>query len=330
MSMNDSMNDSADAVTPKILVAYHANCIDGFTSAWLAYRALEGRGYDVSYLAMDYTQVDRDRLLDVIDGGGIDRLTILDYSLPPSMLAELEQEYPDLKSLTLDHHKTAFEAYAPSHIVDEESVCFHRKANSILILKNSKSGASLALSHFQEVGLLEKDEIAPEFIALVEDYDLWRFKYGDRTHHTNSYLCSLPMTFKEWDDINTVLSTNEGLIRIGNEGRAIYESHLAEVDRLLETAKPVHTAGVEGLVVECDPKYTNELGEKLAEKSGTYGAVISSNPGNRGGEVKVSLRSTKESGFDVSELAKRLGGGGHKTAASYYILRRREEERNKT
>ncbi len=38
------------------LIAYHANCIDGFTSAWIVARALDAVGETYELLAMNYTE----------------------------------------------------------------------------------------------------------------------------------------------------------------------------------------------------------------------------------------------------------------------------------
>lgn len=60
--------------------------------------------------------------------------------------------------------------------------------------------------------------------------------------------------------------------------------------------------------------HISEVGHELANQSGTYGLVWYVAADIR---VKCSLRSNGD--YDVSAIAKVLGGGGHRNAASFEI-----------
>ena len=69
---------------------------------------------------------------------------------------------------------------------------------------------------------------------------------------------------------------------------------------------------VSGLGINASALFASELGNRLAQESGTFGLVwelVS------GGEVKVSLRAAGR--VDVAAIAAGYGGGGHPNAAGF-------------
>ncbi len=66
--------------------------------------------------------------------------------------------------------------------------------------------------------------------------------------------------------------------------------------------------------------FHSDVGNILAEKSGTYGAFWQQLPNH---EVKWSLRSKGD--YDVSVIASKFGGGGHKNAASFTLKAPQED-----
>ena len=69
---------------------------------------------------------------------------------------------------------------------------------------------------------------------------------------------------------------------------------------------------VSGLAINANALFTSELGERLAEKCGSFALLwyVHSD-----GEVKCSLRSRGK--VDVAAMAEKFGGGGHKNAAGF-------------
>jgi hypothetical protein len=71
---------------------------------------------------------------------------------------------------------------------------------------------------------------------------------------------------------------------------------------------------VSGIAINANSLFASELGNQLAEQSGTF-ALIWQLAGD--GEVKASLRSKGD--FDVAAIAARYGGGGHRNAAGFRL-----------
>jgi hypothetical protein len=70
---------------------------------------------------------------------------------------------------------------------------------------------------------------------------------------------------------------------------------------------------VPGIAINANALFASELGNSLAEQSGSFGLIWQL---SGDGEVKASLRS-KGKTLDVSVIATRYGGGGHPNAAGF-------------
>ena len=69
---------------------------------------------------------------------------------------------------------------------------------------------------------------------------------------------------------------------------------------------------VDGLAVNASALFASELGNRLAERSGTFGLVWEL---GAEGDAKVSLRAAGR--VDVAAIAAGYGGGGHPNAAGF-------------
>ena len=69
---------------------------------------------------------------------------------------------------------------------------------------------------------------------------------------------------------------------------------------------------VSGLAVNANALFASELGNRLAERSGSFGLVWELAAGD---DVKVSLRAAGK--VDVAAIAAGYGGGGHPNAAGF-------------
>ena len=169
----------------KVLVAYHSNCIDGFTSAWITHRALVNKvGYKVELLAMSYTEESDNELYNKLGKERYLDLYVVDFSLSIRLLNDLAKEYPTLNVVILDHHKTAFEKYAPDIKVEKDTKWegWIGEGKVSASLDNSLSGAGICWDYFYP------GEPVPWIVKYVQDYDLWEFKYGKGTKYINKVL----------------------------------------------------------------------------------------------------------------------------------------------
>src|ERR1700752_2407972 len=88
------------------LVIYHANCIDGFASAWAFHTLQEKECEKVEYVAMNYGDSLKIENLATLVGWDV---YILDFSFPRQMIVDIASYAKSV--LILDHHKTAREIF---------------------------------------------------------------------------------------------------------------------------------------------------------------------------------------------------------------------------
>lgn len=305
------MNNADKKITT--IIGYHANCIDGFTSAWVTYNALTKELHDCSLLEMRYDEQSLLAMYAMLNEYKPNYLYLVDYSIPFSALTDLRTNYPKVKVIILDHHKTAFEKYFPGIEVKETTRKHATVEGAYVVLENDKSGASLCWNYFHaKVGVH-----TPKLIQYVEDHDLWRFNKGVETKHINKYLSSMEKEIKLWDWIANELEYPHGLMYMLDTGKQLQVAHDNEVADIVKKAKPITLFGTPGYVAMCHPKFSSDVGNELAKIKGTFGATYSVDEELKA--VKWSLRSMKTSTVDVSAIASKMGGGGHKNAAGFEV-----------
>lgn len=257
-------------------VIYHANCYDGFGSAYAAWKKF---GYsDVVYQAAKYGDPPPtpDYKTDVL---------ICDFCFPREDLDRIAKNARSL--IVLDHHKTS------------EALCVDF-ANAIFDM--NKSGAVLTWEYlFQSTPL-------PELLSYIQDRDLWKFALPE-SKEVAAALQAYPMDFETWDSL-----------RVENlkiEGRAILKFKHQMVSNMCDNAWIQKIGGFEVPVTNATV-FFSEVGEELCRRF--PGAPFAAYFLDRSdGKRQWGLRS--RNGFDVSDVAKKLGGGGHKAAAGFIEAR---------
>lgn len=287
------------------IVFYHDPCIDGFTSAFLAAKALQTADNSPHLVPIKYGDVrcveDLQRLVGS-EGYKNKVVYILDFSFPKPVMDWLFDNANFV--VWLDHHKTAFEMYAqPADHFWQLS-----EDKRFIWLDPNASGAMLTWRYF-----FYPEKTLPDLIRVVDDYDRWQFRLAD-TKEANAFIKSQPRTFAAWNDMLKMSSCE-----MATNGRVIQKYEEALVAQMLEAPDAVHSitlaaSTAEGLAINGPAHLSSALGHALCEESETFGAVWQYDGVSR---IKVSLRS--EGDFDVSEIAKMYGGGGHKNAAGFSI-----------
>jgi nanoRNase/pAp phosphatase (c-di-AMP/oligoRNAs hydrolase) len=273
---------------------YHANCLDGFTAAWVFHKRY-GPKIDIVYQAVKYG----DALPEFRRG---DEVYILDFSWDRQTLIGLRDALGSKGNLlVLDHHKTAQKEL--EHL-------------NFAYFDMERSGAGIAWDYFHRAsyswdGARRKDR--PLLVDIVEDRDLWNFQRPD-TKTVTAYMMSVPMNFGQWDEVQRGLEAGGFSIHIA--GEAILRTQEKQVKALAESASVVEISGLKAMLVNTSI-LQSEVCHYLLENHEDIDLAATAAFNTQRGNIQWSLRSRKD-GVDVSEIAKTFGGGGHHSAAGFY------------
>ena len=279
------------------VVYYHAHCADGFGAAFAAWVKF---GDSAEYIACSYGE----EAPPEPQYAGRD-VHIVDFSFPkPVMMSIMEHA----RHVTwLDHHKTAFEMWCET----EREYYVSVGADHVIVLDNNQSGALIAW------GKYNPSYDTPFIIKCIDDRDRWQFRIEQSRALHAGLLAERPWSFEQWMGY-THLVHNGGASGLVTKGRALLASDKLQRDSIRENTRdcvvpladhPTPRPVAIGLAVNA-PVQMSEIGNELAQKSGTYGLVWYM---GENGKAKCSFRSIGD--YDVSRIAKLYGGGGHKNAA---------------
>lgn len=311
---------------PPVTVFYHADCLDGFGAAYAAWRHF---GDTATYRPMHHGEP-----WEMADIAG-HSVFILDFSFPPEILEKMATLAKSV--IQIDHHASALHAWSDRLNATQNSLQSyqHPTLPLLVIFDLDKSGARLAWEHFHP------DTPPPLAILHIEEQDMWRFvRPGTRPFCRALRL--LPFDLHIWHQlvIDTADDTSQRYSETILQGAAIEQFFQREIERLAQSSlrtparirgEPVDSLqaqrhgqeivtdgdlawlAIRGIAINANALFASELGNSLAEQSGTYGLIWHF---SGDGEIKASLRS-KGRTLDVSLIATRYGGGGHPNAAGF-------------
>ena len=267
-------------------VIYHNNCVDGFTSAWVAKHALTKKGHSISYFACDYEKPFSipDECIDGRD------IYILDFSFDKKTTERLIHRSNTL--LCLDHHTNTRE-----NLIGLPGCKF----------EEDKCGAMMTWEHFFP------DQQPPELIKYVQDYDLWTFKLP-MTMEICANIQSYDFNFDTWDLVSQKINMS---VAFAAEGAAIRRKQAKTINALLKSTIKMKIANYNILAINSQVDIS-VLGHNILKANPTipFSAVYFQRPD---GAFKVSLRA--EGKVNVTDIAIHFGGGGHPSgnSASFVI-----------
>lgn len=223
-----------------ILVIYHGNCCDGFGAAFSAWLASGSRAQYLPY-AFDTAPPD-------VTGKHV---FILDFSFPEQWMAQMDQQ---AMSVTLmDHHQSAV-----------QSLYGFRGCCTRLLFDTSRSGAHLAWRHFHPGKPL------PKLLACVEDRDLLAWRIPE----SRAFLASLDTeerSFESWSNVLRMDADEHSTFLA--QGEQLLVSFREKASEFAARGQVVSLLGVNGLGVTAPFEFTNEVGQLLAQRSGTFSMV---------------------------------------------------------
>jgi oligoribonuclease NrnB/cAMP/cGMP phosphodiesterase (DHH superfamily) len=308
-----------------VTVIYHADCIDGFGSAYAAWCHFGD--------AANYHPIHHGEPWENAKIAGHE-VFILDFSFPPAVLETIARLATAVTQI--DHHLSASRLWADRLQTKESGLAVHEHPTLPLtvMFDLEKSGATLAWEYFQP------NLPTPLLLRHIEDQDLWRFALPGTRALCRS-LRLRPFDFALWHAFvqqtpdaeapayREMIAHGDAIERyLQNEIENLADSHLRmpahlrgdPVDALqaLRHGQPTISEGeqtwlsLSGIAVNANALFASDLGNQLAEQSSTFGLIWQL---SGDGEIKVSLRS--KGGFDVASIAARYGGGGHRNAAGF-------------
>jgi oligoribonuclease NrnB/cAMP/cGMP phosphodiesterase (DHH superfamily) len=256
--------------------------MDGFTAMWVAAQALQDQNQNPEWVSAQYGDVPPD-----VAGREV---YIIDFSYPRHILEAMHNIAASI--VVLDHHKSAK--------ADLEGL-------SYCTFDMNESGASLTYKHFH------KDEPLPALVDYVRDYDLWQHKLP-YTHEINAWIGIHKFDMPVWTRLESQLENKVARAAAIQIGSAILKAEEKYVQAQQAFGVAGYLAG-QGFTACNGTHLRSKVGDELSKKTGA-GAVWFL---REDCSVHWSLRSTRESGVDVSKIAAKFGGGGHATSAGFVV-----------
>lgn len=261
------------------IIFYHGKCPDGFGAAYSAWKKFKD---DALYIGLTHSNGLTIKDLPDVKNKNV---YILDFSFDIDLYQEILKLAKSVK--LLDHHKSAYQKLCGC------KGCF---------FDMKRSGAMLAWQFFH------KNIEPPYFIKMIQDGDLWKFKYDD-TKFFYSSLNMLEFNFQTWSQMEDERYIQDMI----KQGHTLNDFYMKQVNDLSKLAKPVTLMGYTGLMVNAPSIFKSELGSLLAQQCGTFALIWSEGIDH----VKCSLRSTPS--FDCLPIAQQFGGGGHPQASAFSV-----------
>lgn len=269
------------------LCIYHANCTDGFGSAWVVRKAFKKGNVDF------HQGVYGESPPDVTDR----EVIMVDFTYKNDVVLEMAKTAKSI--LIIDHHKSA----EADLVFNQQDLAEGDYCPIDMIFDMNHSGAVLTWFHFFP------DLEPPQLLQHIEDRDLWKFEM-EGTRPILANLFSYSYNFKLWDDL-----MEENPMDLVSGGEAIERKHLKDVNKLIEVGKTrMSIAGHDVPVLNAPGFFSSDAGHIMGEGE-KFAACYWFVPDG----VVFSLRSSSEGGLDVSEIATQYGGGGHANAAGFKV-----------
>ncbi|MFH1162323.1 MAG: DHHA1 domain-containing protein [Candidatus Jorgensenbacteria bacterium] len=265
----------------RIVVLYHADCPDGFSAAWAAWKKFGNRAeYIPVYPETLPKKTLKGRKIYFLDNGCAARTF--------RQLARVNESV-----VVIDHHES------------REKDTKHFPQN---VFDTSHSAAVLAWRYFHPRRKI------PRFLTYIEDGDLWRFKLP-QARTILSYIYARPFDFREYGTLARGMESARERRKYFVLGRVIADYNRVLVDEVVRRAELVRFAGYRVLAVNSSSKrFHSEVGHELIKHRPPLSIVWRAEQGT----IHVSLRSNGR--VDVSEIAARFpGGGGHPRAAGFSV-----------
>jgi oligoribonuclease NrnB/cAMP/cGMP phosphodiesterase (DHH superfamily) len=301
-------------------ILYHKNCNDGLIAAlnFYAYFKEKDELDDTIFLPVQYGEpLPDESILKVRE------VYVVDFSYPRIVMTELGDMASKL--ILLDHHESTIHNLftgerwiaGVSHTqVDAVNGDYLMTSHRVVAYINKKrSGATMA---YREVGIYIKDarvQQTLQYLSLrAEDRDNWVFAYSD-SKAVHEYIQSIGFDLPKLYD---ALFGNERTLEGVQSGVSMAQIRVDMRDELARNyaglAMPVNFMDHTVPVVNVPGGFASLVGDIL-DKDAPFAVTYVVTDKN----ILLSMRSDKDKGVDVEEIARQLGGGGHQNASGCSI-----------
>ena len=299
-----------------VYILYHENCLDGWASAYLAYRFYIDRSIQQIVLQpINYGRREQEVIKNIYNENDIiDEVMFVDFCPTQLTMDVLTGENMNVDSIVvLDHHVSR------RHLMAKYAEEYTFSHNVRAKYSKTLSGVGLVWQHWREQSDASEQLKLPCMFAAVQDRDLWQFKLANTKEICEALYCQTlnPWTVDHWDEL--FYSPTEGLDNLINTGKTLLAYKENAYEQAMKDAQVVslgHLTGraIAGLAVNAPYEYASEIGSRLAEQCGSFGMVWSYD--GREGLVRCSIRGCH---IDVLPIAQYYHGGGHDKAAGFTL-----------
>lgn len=292
--------------SPKNLVIYHGNCLDGTGTAWVAAQYLKKE--ETEYVPVYYGEDLGAQLPMYL----YEKMTLYILDWCPNM-DDLDKCCAMFKRIVLiDHHESAIKKFISHYSTQEPEHTFGELVPENLEYKfateNEWSGAMGTALWFKDqyLGFEKPDFTEHWLIKAIDDRDRWKFLLPD-TEAINEGLFELGFKLEDWLERPMNRATMDNLVNIGT---VLLKKKKQQVAQIIKAA-----ASTVDRIAICNCPYflASDVGNVLAKDARI---AILWYVGSDG-DLKVSLRSSKETEgwVNCSVIASQFKGGGHANAA---------------
>lgn len=277
-------------IIKNIIVFYHEHCLDGFASAYVAWKKFKNKA---EYIPLSYNASGEDILKDrkiKISDLKDKEIYFIDFCLNED---EIEKVAKVAKKLVVIDH----------HIGKEELV----KSLPNSVFRNGVSGSYLVSEYF-----FPKDKI-PKLIKYISIGDTWTWGQEKFEKEILNYINTLDFDFKTFQKSEKDLEDKNKFLEAKKIGEILQKIKERQIKNQTEYAKIIEWEGYRVAILN-STTLSSEIGNYLCSNSKVDFAMIYRFSDK---EMRFSLRGLGK--VDLSKLSKKYGGGGHFNASGFSI-----------
>jgi len=267
---------------------FHHNDLDGRCAAAIVkryWKNCEFDGIGEEYIELDYK--DKIYIEEIVPQ---ETINIVDFSFKPDVMEKIFELTKNV--IWIDHHKTAKD-YPYQHLKGLRD-----------FTDKSMSGCELAWKYFFP------DEIIPQAVILIGDYDKWALKHQPKCFQFYEGL-KMEITLPDSPLWVSLLSGDINLeSKILIQGKSAIKYRDNYCDKICnDFGYEIEWEGYKAFATNFYQFGSKGFGFRVEEYDFCIAYI------HDGQKFTVSLYSVKD--IDVSQIAKKYGGGGHKGAAGF-------------